>query len=146
MPASSSTPDRGAGSATAVQRLVLVAVATSAILLLAAGTQIYDTNFYTLWAVPGLLAGDRPFPDFFEWGTPLTAYLSAGAQVLVGYRLIGEFALQWLCIVAGTVIAFHLGQWQRTSQAAMTATLALTLSILANTATYHYTKLVTFPL
>ena len=30
-------------------------------------------------------------------------------QLLVGYRLIGEFAMQWLFIVAGVVIAFHLG-------------------------------------
>lgn len=145
-PLSALLSDRGTGGAAAGRLLTLVAVATTAILLLMAGTQIYDTNFYTLWEVPGLLAGDHPYRDFFEWGTPLAAYLSAGAQLLVGYRLIGEFALQWLFIVAGTMIAFHLGQRQPTSRAAAVTMLALTLLILVSTATYNYTKLLTFPL
>jgi hypothetical protein len=46
------------------------------VLILTAEYQIYDTNFYTLAETPGLLAGDHPYRDFFDWGVPLQAALS----------------------------------------------------------------------
>ena len=88
--------------------LALVAALTIAVLILTAAHQIHDTNFYSLWEATALLSGDHPYQDFFEWGVPLQALVSAGAQRLVGYRLVGEFLIQWLFIVAGGVVSCHL--------------------------------------
>lgn len=126
--------------------LALVGALTLAVLVAAAGRQIYDSNLVSLPEATAILAGDRPYRDFFEWGAPLAAYLSAGAQLLVGYRLIGEFLLQWTLIVAGVVIAFHLGLRLSRSIRASLAVLPLVLIIVADTPTYHYSKLFCFPL
>ena len=126
--------------------LALVAVLTAAILILNVEIQIYDSNLLLLSEATALLAGDHPYRDFFEWGAPLAAYLSAGAQLLVGYRLIGEFLLQWLFIVAGVVISFDLGLRLSRSIAASLVMMALALVILAHAPTYHYSKLFFFPL
>ncbi len=116
------------------------------VLVLTAETQLYDSNFVSLWEGAALLAGDHPYRDFYEWGAPLGAYASAGMQVLVGYRLIGEFLLQWTCIVLGVVIAFRLGQRLCPSVFPLAIMLVITAIILAFTPTYHYSKLFFLPL
>ncbi|MBI4486020.1 MAG: hypothetical protein HY655_08425 [Acidobacteria bacterium] len=126
--------------------LLLVAALNAAVLVLTAGRQIYDTNFYSLWESTALLAGDHPYRDFFEWGVPLQAAVSLCAQVLVGNRLIGEFAVQWIGIIAGAVISFHLGLRASRSIAASTLMMAVTVALLADTAIYHYPKLLLYPL
>jgi hypothetical protein len=93
-----------------------------------------------------ILAGDRPYRDFFESGMPLAAYMSAGVQLLSGRRLIGEFLLQWTLIIAGVALAFDLGLRVSRSSGALLAVVPLVLLILANTPTYHYQKLFFFPL
>ena len=126
--------------------LAIVGVLTTIVLIATAGGQLHDSNLVTLPEATGILAGDHPYRDFFEWGAPLAAYLSAAAQLLVGYRLIGEFLLQWLFIVGGVVIAFHLGLRLSRSTGALLAVLPLVLLLLAETPTYHYSKLFFFPL
>jgi hypothetical protein len=126
--------------------LALVALLATAVLIVNARDQIYDSNFYALSEATALLAGDHPYRDFFDTGMPLAAYLSAGVQLLVGRRLIGEFAHQWLFIVAGVVISCHLALRLSRSAAASLATMALALIILFCTPTYHYSKLFFFPL
>jgi hypothetical protein len=125
---------------------LLVAMPTSVVLVLTAGSQIFDSNHYALTEATALQAGDHPYRDFFEVGIPLAAYMAAGTQLLSGYRLIGEFARQWAFIVAGVVIAFDLGLRLSRSRAATLAVLPLTLLILAGTPTYHYSKLFFVPL
>jgi hypothetical protein len=134
------------GRPTYLGLLALVAGLTSGVLLLTAEQQIFDTNFYTLWEATALLAGDHPYRDFYEWGVPLQAFISAIAQFLVGYRLIGEFLVHWLFIVAGVLIAFHLGLRLSRSVAASLVTTALALPIVASTPTFHYPKLFFYPL
>lgn len=131
---------------THVRLLALVAVLTAGVLILTVGTQIYDSNLYILFEATALLAGDHPYRDFFEAGGPLAAYLAAGAQRVVGYRLISEFLRQWFFIVAGVVISFHLGLVLSRSILASLVMMAIALIILANTPTYHYPKLFFFPL
>ncbi len=126
--------------------LVLVGVVTAIVLVLAAQSQIYDTNFYLLWEATALLLGDHPYRDFFEWGAPLGAYASAAMQLLFGYRLLGEFLMQWLFITAGVVIAFHLGLRRSPPTAALLLMFAIVLPIVAYAPTYHYSKLFFFPL
>jgi len=129
-----------------VAALVVVGLATSCALAATVANQIHDSNFVFLWEATGLLAGDHPYRDFFEWGAPLGAYLSAGVQWLVGYRLIGEFLIHWSFIVAGVVLAFHLGIRSSGSTVAALLTLPLVLMLVAMTPTYHYPKLFTIPL
>jgi hypothetical protein len=126
--------------------VALVGVLTALVLVLTGGNQIYDTNFYSLWEATALLAGDHPYRDFYEWGVPLQAAVSALAQWLVGYRLIGEFLVQWFFIIAGAVISFHLGVRFSRSVLASLATALLALAILAATPTFHYPKLFFYPL
>jgi len=127
-------------------RLLLVAVLTSLVLVLSSGNQVYDTNYDALWEASALLAGDRPYRDFYDWGAPLTGYLSTVAQLAVGYRLIGEFGLQWLLIVAGQVVSFHLAYRLSRSLVASCATFLLSLLLLVATPTYNYPKLLVYPL
>lgn len=126
--------------------LLCVAALTALVLVLTAGIQIYDANLYVMAEATALLAGDRPGVDFFWWGTPLESYLAAAAQLAAGHRLIGEFARQWLFIIAGVVVAFHLGLRLSGSTRATAAVLVPTLMVLANTPTYHASKLFFFPL
>ena len=126
--------------------LGLVALLNGAVLVLTAGHQIYDTNFYALFEATALLAGDHPYRDFFEWGVPLQAAISACGQLIAGNRLIGEFAIQWLGIVVGAVVSFHLGLRLSGSIGASLITLAFSIPILAATATYHYPKLLLYPM
>jgi hypothetical protein len=60
--------------------------------------------------------------------------------------VIAEVVLQWVFIVVGVVIAFHLGLQLSGSWKAMLAMVPVTMLMLANTPTYHYTKLFVFPL
>lgn len=132
----------------ATQRLVLrsVAVLTALVLVLNAGEQIYDSNHYALTEATAILAGDHPYRDFFEVGIPLAAYMAAAVQLLSGQRLIGEFVRQWAFIVAGIVLAFHLGLHLARSTKAILAVTPLVLVVLAVTPIYHYSKLFLFPL
>ncbi len=114
--------------------------------MLTAGHQIFDTNFYTLWEATALLAGDHPYRDFFEWGVPLQALASVAGQIVSGHRLIGELVIHWAGIIAGALMAFHLGLRASGSAAASLGMLAFTLPLLATTATYHYPKLLIYPL
>jgi hypothetical protein len=125
--------------------LALVAVLIATVLPLTAAIQIYDSNHYALTEATALLAGDHPYTDFFEVGIPLDAYMAAGMQVLSGHRLIGEFLRQWLIIVAGMVVSFHLALRLTRSVPATLAVLPIALLIVAGTPVYHASKLFFFP-
>ena len=135
----------GVGRAAHRRLLLLVGAVTAAVLVLTARSQIYDTNFYLLWEAAAILEGDHPYRDFFEWGAPLAAYLSAAMQLVVGYRLIGEFLMDWLFITAGVVISFHLGLRLSRSIGATVVMFVLALPLVAYAPTYHYSKLFFFP-
>src|SRR5262245_26725733 len=116
---------------------ILVGVLALTVLVLRAEALLFDTNFYTLWEATNRPGGDHPYRDFYEWGVPLQAFISAGAQMLVGYRLIGEFAIHWLFIVAGAIIAFDLGLRLSKSKTASLIAMLVPVAILAITPTFH---------
>jgi hypothetical protein len=126
--------------------LVAVVAAAAVVLILTASSQIFDSNFYAMTGAVSLLSGDRIYRDFFEPGVPLGALTAAAAQALSGYRLIGEFARQWLFILTGFAIAAHLGVRLSQSRRATLAMMATALPILAVTPIYHHDKLFFFPL
>ena len=76
---------------------------------------------------------------------PLQAYVSAAAQQVVGYRLIGEFAVQWSFIVAGAVISFGLGLRLSRSIVASLVTMSLALLLLSMTPTFSLPQAVLLP-
>ena len=118
----------------------------AALLILTAGTQIFDATFYAMANAVSILSGDRIYRDFFEPGVPLASYTAAAAQLLSGHRLIGEFVRQWLFILGGFAIATHLGLRASRSPRATLAAMAPALLVLAITPIYHHDKLFFFPL
>ncbi|MBI2188920.1 MAG: hypothetical protein HYU37_17615 [Acidobacteria bacterium] len=107
----------------------LVTLLTVALVLYAVVEQIYDVNFYVLWESSALLAGDRPYRDFYVIGWPLQTALSAVMQWVVGSRLIGEFLIYWSFILASMLIGFHLAL--RLSQSAAASLAAILVALLA---------------
>src|SRR5262245_15928848 len=86
---------------------VVIGVLTLAVLMYGVVEQLFDTNFLFLWEATAMLAGDHPYRDFYEMGSPLLALMSTAMQWAFGYRLIGEFLIHWTFIVAGVLIGFH---------------------------------------
>ena len=123
-----------------------VGVLTLAVLAYGVVEQVYDTNFYVLWEATAILQGDRPYRDFYLIGWPLVTALSTFAQWVSGYRLIAEFVLHWIFIVAGMVIGFHLALRVSRAVAASLITSLIALVILLGTPTFHYPKLFIYPL
>ena len=135
---------RAAGAPRAA--LLAVAAAVTAVLALSIPDQLFDTNFYSLWEATSLLAGDHPYRDFFEWGIPLQAVLSAVAQRTLGYRMFAEFvAVHWVFVVAGAVISFDLAYRVSRSLVAAAAMAAIGIAVLPDTPTFHYPKLFVYP-
>ena len=135
---------RAAGAPRAA--LVAVAFAATTVLALSVPSQLFDTNFYSLWEATALLAGDHPYRDFFEWGIPLQAVLSAVAQRVLGYRMFTEFVVvHWSFIVAGAIISFDLAYRVSRSLIAAAAMAAIGIAVLPNTATFHYPKMFFYP-
>jgi hypothetical protein len=135
---------RAAGAPRAA--LMAVAVAATVVLALSVPPQLFDTNFYSLWEATSLLAGDHPYRDFFEWGIPLQAVVSAAAQSVFGYRMISEFVfVHWTFIAAGAVLSFDLAYRVSRSLLAAGAMAATGIAVLPDTATFHYPKMFFYP-
>ena len=130
------------------RRLTLIIVGATTALALPMGVEARpdEISFIHLYEAISILAGDHPYRDFFEWGAPLPAYLSAGAQWLVGYRIIGELLLQWTLTLAGVVVAFHLGLRQLKSSSRVLLVLPLTVFVLVASSGYHFSKYFSIPL
>ena len=124
---------------------LVLGVITSAVLVYSAAEQIFDTNFLFLWEATPLLAGDHPYRDFYEMGWPLMTLMSAAVQWAVGYRLIGEFLIQWTFIVASVLVGFRLAIRTSRSVWASLTTTVIAIAIVAATPTYHFPKLFFYP-
>jgi hypothetical protein len=124
---------------------LVLGVITFAVLVYGAAEQIFDTNFLFLWEATPLLAGDHPYRDFYEMGWPLMTLMSAGVQWAVGYRLVGEFLIQWTFMVASVLVGFHLAIRTSRSVWASLTTTVIAIAIVAATPTYHFPKLFFYP-
>jgi len=136
---------RGRQQSTTRHALWVAGVLQVLVLILTAKAQIYDTNFNTLAETPGLLAGDHPYRDFFDWGVPLQAALSVTMQWLVGYRLIGEFALQWVFIAAGLVMSMRIALRLSNSLVASSICILPAILIFPGVPTVHFSKMFIYP-
>jgi hypothetical protein len=111
------------------------------VLVITVDSQLFDTNFHTLWEATALFAGDHPYRDFFDWGLPLQAVVSVVGQLASGHRLIGEFVADWLFMLVSIAIAFRIALRTSRSLTASVVTLLLAVVLLAGTPVYHYPKL-----
>ena len=103
-------------------------------------------DHYLLWAATSLLNGDRPFRDFVDLGAPLYWAMSALAQAMTGYRVIGEVALGTALVALAFAISFHLA-WRASRSLAVAAGLtALALLVVTQRELYSYTKIFVYPL
>lgn len=123
----------------------LVGTLTAAVLAYGVVEQVFDTNFYVLWEATALLAGDHPYRDFFQTGWPLLTAVSTLAQWLSGNRLIGEFLVHWVFIVASIVIAFHMAVRLSGSPAASLASVLVAIVILLGAPTFQFPKMFFYP-
>lgn len=110
------------------------------VLVLTVDSQLFDTNFHTLWEATALFAGDHPYRDFFDWGLPMQAVVSVVGQLASGHRLIGEFVADWLFMLASIAIACRIALRTSQSLTATAVTMLLAVVLLAGTAVYHYPK------
>src|SRR6266487_560622 len=124
---------------------LVLGVITSAVLVYGAAEQLVDTNFLFLWEATPLLAGDHPYRDFYEMGWPLMTLMSAAVQWAVGYRLIGEFLIQWTFIVASILVGFHLAIRLSHSVGASLTTTLTAIAVIAATPTSPFPKLFFYP-
>ena len=64
--------------------LWIVGALSTLVLVITAGGQIYDNNFYTLSEAVGLFAGDHPYRGFFEWGGRAARHSSIFSRSIPG--------------------------------------------------------------
>ena len=101
---------------------------------------------WSLWTAATFLKGDRPFRDFADVGDPLYWGMSAFAQVVAGYRLIGEVVLGITLVAFACAVSFHLA-WHATRSLPLAAGLtALAFVAVTQRTLYSYPKIFLYPL
>ncbi len=104
-----------------------------------------DDHMSLATAAP-FLRGDRPFQDFVDPGYPLFWAMSALAQVVVGYRTIGEVGLGLLLIALAIALTFRLS-WKAGGSFFIALGLAVMTAILVTQAKlYSYPKIFVYPM
>ena len=100
----------------------------------------------SLWTATAFLKGDRPFRDVIDLGTPLYSGMSALAQAIAGYRVVGEVFLGTALVAFAFATAFHLA-WRASGSVAVAAGLTV-LGVLVATerGLYSYPKTFVYPL
>ena len=103
-------------------------------------------DHWSLWAASALLSGDLPFRDFTDLGNPLHWTMSALAQLLFGYRTLGEIVLGITLMAAGVAVCFHLA-WQASRSFGIAAIAILpVIALLTTPKLYSYPKVFLYPL
>ena len=100
----------------------------------------------SLWTAATFLKGDLPFRNFVDLGDPLHWGMSALAQWIVGYRVLGEVILGAALIGFAFALTFHLA-WQASRSIWVASLLTvLALLLLTDTTLYSYPKIFVYPL
>ena len=103
-------------------------------------------DHWSLWAASAFLSGDLPFRDFTDLGNPLHWTMSALAQLLFGYRALGEIVLGITLMAAGVAVCFHLA-WQASRSFGIAAIAMLpAIALLTTPKLYSYPKVFLYPL
>ncbi len=103
-------------------------------------------DHWPLWTAATFLKGDLPFRDFVDLGNPLYWGMSALAQAMTGYRVVGEVVLGTALIAFAFAIAFHLA-WRASGSLPVAAGLTvLAVLVVTERELYSYPKLCVYPL
>ena len=103
-------------------------------------------DHWFLWAASALLNGDLPFRDFIDLGNPLHWTMSALAQLLFGYRALGEVVLGVTLMAVEVAVGFHLA-WQASRSLGIAAIAMLpAIALLTTTKLYSDPKVFLYPL
>ena len=101
-------------------------------------TSATNDNFLHMTLAQQLLAGDLPVRDFYEGGWVLQYALTAGAQSIVGNRLLAEALIVGIAWGCTTYISYRVVR--QLSGSTIAAALAGILLILAAARGYSYPK------
>ena len=103
-------------------------------------------DHWSLWTAATFLKGDTPFREFVDMGNPLHWFVSAVAQWLVGYRIIGE-VLVGVVLGAWAITLAYLMARQASGSKALALILAVSVMVLVTVAKlYSYPKIFVYPL
>ena len=109
-------------------------------------TGLGGDDHWSLWTAATFLKGDLPFRDFVDVGDPLYWGMSALAQWIVGYRIVGEVLLGTVLIATAFALAFNLA-WQASGRLWVAALLTvMALLLVTTTELYSYPKIFIYPL
>ena len=107
-------------------------------------SSVQGDDHWPLWTAATFLKGDLPFRDFVDLGDPLYWDMSALAQAIAGYRVVGEVVLGMVLIAFA--IAFHLA-WRASGSLPVAAGLTvLAVLVVTERELYSYPKLFVYPL
>ena len=103
-------------------------------------------DHWPLWTAATFLKGDLPFRDFVDLGDPLYWGMSALAQAIAGYRVVGEVVLGTALVAFAFAVAFHLA-WRASGSLPVAAGLTvLAVLVVTERELYSYPKLFVYPL
>ena len=100
----------------------------------------------SLWTAPAFLQGDLPVRDVVDLGNPLHFVMSAVAQAVTGYRVLGEVLLGTTLVAFAFAMAFQLA-WRASGSLVVAAGLTvLGLLVATERELYSYPKTFLYPL
>ena len=108
-------------------------------------TGLSGDDHWSLWTAATFLKGDLPFRDFADVGDPLYWGMSALAQYLTGYRILGEVVLGTSLVAFAIALSFHLARQASGSMALASILAALALILVTGTELYSYPKIFVYP-
>lgn len=97
-----------------------------------------DQYMHLAWA-DQVLGGQWPVMDFVDPGMPLTYFLSAAAQVVIGHGAWAEDILCVTLLATGATLTYHLSR--RASGSALVGLLAAALQVVIAPRLYSYAKI-----
>jgi hypothetical protein len=103
-------------------------------------------DHWSLWTAATFLKGDRPFREFSDPGDPLYWGASALAQLIVGYRVIGEVLLGVSLATLGLVLGFRMSWLASRSLPIALALTTIAAILMATGKLYSYPKIFVYPL
>jgi hypothetical protein len=103
-------------------------------------------DHWSLWTASAFLKGDSPFREFTDPGDPLYWGMSALAQAVVGYRILGEILLGATLTAVGLTLGFRMAWLASRSLGIATALTVVATLLISTTKLYSYPKIFVYPL
>jgi hypothetical protein len=103
-------------------------------------------DHWSLWNAAAFLQGDTWFDGFVDMGDPLYWFMSAIAQWVVGYRVIGEVLLAITLVAVAITLSFDMA-WEASRSWLLAVAIGLfVLGLASVTEVYSHPKIFVYPL